>query len=129
LSIDALGMRAERDAGGIRIHHHGTFRFDLLVALETLLGVVAGLALFDDDLDAADAAITLVEHVEVVGHAVGDRRARARESAGAVGQERNIKSIRGVRCRDRERASHDRRKCGPKKQLLHSHHIPPSVSG
>ena len=67
MSTAALGIR------GIRIDHGRIFALDRVVALDTFLGVVAGLALLDDQLDAADAAIALVEHVQIVGHAVGDR--------------------------------------------------------
>ena len=68
----------------------GFFALTVLVALDALLGVVAGLAFLDDDLDAADAAVALVEHRQIVVHAVGDRDARAGEGAGAVGEQRHV---------------------------------------
>ena len=71
----------------------GFLPFTGVVAFDALLGVVAGLALFDDELDAADAAVALVEHVEIVRHAVGDRNARSGEGAGPIGEERNIDAL------------------------------------
>ena len=88
-----LGDQGQRDAGRPRIHDHGIFGLHGVVALQTLLGVVARLAFVDDELDAADAAVALVEHVEIIMHAVGDRRARSSEGAGAVGEQRHIDRI------------------------------------
>src|SRR5262249_47978842 len=81
------------DAGRIWIDHHRALRLDLLVTLDAFLGVVAGLAFLDDQLDAADAAVALVEHRQIVVHAVGDRDARAGERAGAIGEQRNINPL------------------------------------
>ena len=50
----------------------------------------------------ADAAVAGIEHVEVVGHAVGDGNARTGERSGAVGQQRHVNGVFGKR-RGRQR--------------------------
>ena len=80
-----------------------------VVALDALFGVVAGFALLDDELGAADAAVALVQHVQVVRHAVGDGYPRARVGAGPIGEERNIDAVFRLRHGDRgARRRHDR---------------------
>ena len=84
-----LGQR-ERDAGRERAEIGGAGRplpLEALVALHALVGGVAGLALLHRQLDAVDAAIALVEHVEVVGRAVGERNAVGRIGAGAIDEQ------------------------------------------
>ena len=71
----------------------------LLVALHSLFGGVAGFALLDRYLDPADAAVALVEHGEIVAHAVGDRDAVRRIRAGAVDQQRDELLAVGARLR------------------------------
>eukprot|EP01035_Chromulina_nebulosa_P005144 gene5145-6981_t len=78
-----------RDRGQRRARRPGriddrVLRLRLLVALDRLLGVVAGLALLIDDLDAVHAAVALVDHRHVVAHAVADRDA----GAGVIGPRR-----------------------------------------
>src|SRR5271166_6393609 len=105
-----LGLRdqRQRDAGRPWIDDHRVLRLHRIVALEALLGVVAGLALVDDELDAADASVALVEHRQVVMHTVGDRRARSRKGAGAVGEERHVDRVFGDG-RDRQREAQGQR--------------------
>ncbi len=96
----------QRDAGRVRVDDDRVLALDLLVALDALLGVVAGLAFLDVELDAADAAVALVEHVEIVGHAAADRNAGDRKAAGAVGEQRDVDLVgraRRQRRRERER--------------------------
>ena len=64
------------------------FAFEALIALDTAVGGVAGFALFIRDLDAADAAVTGVDHLEVVDITVGERHPVGCVSAGAVRQHR-----------------------------------------
>src|SRR5262249_16006711 len=62
--VDAgLGYQLQRDASGIWVDPGRIFALARVIALDAFLGVVTGLALLDDQLDAADAAIPLVEHV------------------------------------------------------------------
>ena len=71
----------------------GFLALDRFPALDALLGVVAGFALFDVELHAADAAVALVEHCQIVVHAVGDRNSRAGIGPGTVGQQRYVNLI------------------------------------
>ena len=119
-----LRDQRQGDACRIRIEHHRVLRLDLFVAFETLLGVVAGLAFLDDQLDAADAAVTLVQHVEVVGHAVDDRRAGAGERAGTVRQQRDIDPVGSAGRRRRQRQPGRNRDSRSEHTMIHSHHIP-----
>ena len=93
-STAGLRDQRQRDAGRIRRDHRRILALERLVAFDALLVLVAGLAFLDDDLGAADAAVTRVEHVEVVVHAVGDRNAGIGERAGAVGEQRYEESRR-----------------------------------
>ncbi len=72
-----LGER-EGDAGRQRVEERSAGRalaLQPLVAFHALVGGVAGLAFLDQQLDAVDAAVTLVDHVLVVDHAVCERHA------------------------------------------------------
>ena len=62
---------------------------DLLVALNTFFGVVAGFTVDMLDFDAVDTTITLVEHIQVIGKSVGDRNTVRRIGAGTVIQRWN----------------------------------------
>ena len=75
------------DAGGQGLEHGGATVFILqaLVALDAAGGVVAGLALFVQDLDAIDATLG-INQLQVVGIAIGPGHAVGRIGAGAVGQ-------------------------------------------
>ena len=75
----------------------GCLALDRFPALDALLGVVAGLAFLDVELDAADAAVALVEHGEIVVHAVGDRDAGIGIGAGAVGEQRHVDAVLRLR--------------------------------
>ena len=109
-----MGISDKRDAGRPGIDDHRVLRLDRVVALEALLGVVAGLAFVDRELDAADAAVALVQHRQIVVHAVGDRRARAGERAGAVGEQRHVDRVFGERRRcERERQRDAETPCDP----------------
>jgi hypothetical protein len=86
-----LGDELVGDASAERVHQHGAAVLALhpLVALHAEVGLVLGLALLPDQLDAvADAAVALVDEIEVVVEAVGDGNAVRREGAGAVDQQR-----------------------------------------
>ena len=85
-----LGER-EGDAGRERREVAGARRalaLEALVAFDALVGGVAGLAFLEDDLDAVDAAVALVEERPVVGDAVGERNAVRRIGTGAIDQRR-----------------------------------------
>ncbi len=87
-----LGQR-ERDAGRKRREVRGARRalaLHALVALDALVGGVAGLAFFRRKLDAVDAAVALVDHVPVVDHAVRERNAVRRVRSGAIHQGRHV---------------------------------------
>ena len=89
------GARDQRqgDAGRPRVDHDRVLALHGLIAFDAFLGVVAGLAFLEHELHAADAAVALVEHAQVVVHAVGDGRAGPGEGAGAVGEEGNIDRV------------------------------------
>ncbi len=80
------------DAGAVGVDHRRAGRTAVLqafIALDAAVVVVGGLALLPGELDAADAAVALVDQVEVVVHAVGDRDAVRRVGSGAIDQQRN----------------------------------------
>ena len=89
-----LGDELVGDARAVRIHEHGALALQALVAFDALLGVVLRLALLPDDLDAVDAAVTLVEEGEVVHEAVGDGDAARRVGTRPVHEQRNEDSLR-----------------------------------
>src|SRR5574337_871964 len=78
----------EGDAGRLRIEQRVGLALQALVALDALVGGVAGLALLVGDLHAVDAAVAGDDHLQVVLLAVGPRRAVGRVGAGAVDQQR-----------------------------------------
>ncbi len=85
-----LGER-EGDAGRQRGEIAGSgraFALQALVALHTLVGGVAGLALLRHDLDAVDAAVALIDERPVVGNAVGERNAIGCVGSRAIDQRR-----------------------------------------
>jgi hypothetical protein len=87
----ALDQRIS-DAGAVRVDQRGAGRrvvLQALVALDAAVIVVGGLALLPGELDATDAAIALVNQVEVVIHAVGDRRTIRSVGSGAIDQKRD----------------------------------------
>ena len=57
--------------------------------MDAFLSVVSSLALLDDQPLAADTTVTLVEHGEIICHAVGDRYAGPGKRTGPVGEQRN----------------------------------------
>ena len=77
------------------------FALHRVITLDTLFGVVAGFAFIDDELDAADATVALVKHVEIIGQPVGDGYPRPGEGAGPISEEWNVKSVLCLRRRDR----------------------------
>src|SRR5947209_3528313 len=79
-----LGDQRIRDRRAVGIHEHRALALEPLVALDALLVVVLGLALLPYDLDAVDAAVALVQELEVVDEAVGDRDAARRVWTGAI---------------------------------------------
>src|ERR1700722_8546581 len=98
-----LGNELKRNPGRTGIKDDGEFALHGLVALDAFFGVVTGLALVNDDLGAADAAIALVEHVQIIRHAVGDRYPGSGERAGAIAEERNVDAVFRLRRRDGDR--------------------------
>ena len=79
----------ERDASRQREDVGGagrTFAFEPFVALDPAIGGVAGVAFFECDLDAIDAAIPLVDEFVVVSDAVGERNPVRRVGAGPIHQ-------------------------------------------
>ena len=85
-----VGQR-KGDTGRQRMYHRRASRalaFETLVALHPAIGGVAGFTLLEGDLDATDAAIARIEHLEVVDLAVGERHAIGRIRAGTVRQHR-----------------------------------------
>src|SRR5260370_7211614 len=88
-----LGDELQRRAGRPWVHDYRLLCLDGFVALHALLGIVAGLAFLDVELDPADAAVTLIEHGQIIVHAVGDRNAGAREWSGPIGEQRNIDAV------------------------------------
>ena len=93
MSTAGLRDQLQRDAGRERIDDRRMLALDRFPALHALLGVVAGFAFLDVELDAADAAVTLVEHVEIVVHAVGDRDAGIGVRPGPVGEQRHVDGV------------------------------------
>ena len=91
-----LRDQLQGDARGIRVVDHRTLALGAFVALNTLLGVVAGFAFLDDKLHATDAPVTLVEHGQVVMQTIGNRDTRSGERSGTVGQKRNVDRVFGL---------------------------------
>ncbi len=91
LVAEHLLGQSEGDAGRQRREVGSAGRalaLEALVALHALVGGVARLAFLEDDLDAVDAAVALVEQRVVVGRAVGERNAVRSVGAGAIDQPR-----------------------------------------
>ncbi len=84
-----LGDELIGDAGAEGIDEHRILGLEALVALDSLLGVVLRLAFLEGDSDAVDAAVPLVEQVEIVVEAVGGRDPVRRVRPGAIHQERD----------------------------------------
>ena len=93
---DAGRQRAEGGGAG------GAAVLELLVACHAAIGVVAGIAFLDDQRHAADPAIALVEHGEIIGEPVGERDAVRCVWSGAVDHGRNELEVlhRCRRCRE-----------------------------
>jgi hypothetical protein len=87
------GDQRQGDAGRPGIDHDRVLALHRFIAFDALLGVVAGLAFLENELHAADAAVALVEHAEIVVHAVRDGDAGPGEGAGAVGEEGHIDRV------------------------------------
>ena len=105
--------------GGIGVDDERIARLHRVVAFDALLGVVAGLAFLDDDRGAADAAVPLVEHRQIVAQAVEDGDPRPGIGAGAVAEKRNEISLRRLCRRDRGRRRHHH--CQAESKMLHTH--------
>jgi hypothetical protein len=100
LSTAAFGMSCSVMPVEIRSDDDRVFALHRVVAFDAFFGVVAGLAFLDDELDAADAAVALVEHIQIINAMpVGDRNARPGKRAGAIGKERNVNSVLRLRRR------------------------------
>src|SRR5262245_16390767 len=85
------GLRDEliRDPRAVGIDDGGAAGLALqpLIALDALLGVVLGLALFPHELDAVDSAVAFVHESEIVEEADRDRNAARRVRPGPVHEE------------------------------------------
>ena len=75
----------------------GPLRLHTLVTLDATLVLVLGVALLPDELDAVDAAVTLVEEREIVHVAARNARAAGREGAGAIDEDRKVELFVGIR--------------------------------
>ena len=127
-----LRDQLQRDAGGPWIDDDRLLVLHLLVAFDALLGVVAGLAFLDHELDAADAAVAGVEHVEIVMLAVRDRDAGAGERPGAISEKGNVDLLLcGCRRNEGHRADRSRERRA-RNQSPYAHfqflHWPPFVT-
>ena len=105
------------DPGRQRVEHRGAGRalaLQPLVALHAPVGGVTGLAFLEHDPHAVDAAVTGVEHLEVVGHAIGERRAVGRVRTGPVHQhgEELLVGLLGRRSAGGPCTGHSDRRCG-----------------
>src|SRR5260370_11309610 len=120
------------DARAVRVHHGGARRalaLEPLVALDTLLRVVLGLAFLPPDLDAVDAAVALVEEHEVVHEALGDRDAARRVGAGAVDEQCAVHLL-ALRPRGRQQVpGYERRRERADQDRSQLHVVSSSVSG
>jgi len=100
LVVGHLVGQGKGDAGGLGVEQGVGLALEALVALHALVGGVAGFALFKGQLDAVDAAVAGVDHLDVVLLAVGPGRAVGRVGAGAVDQQRE-ELLLGLRRGDR----------------------------
>ena len=66
-----------------------TLALEPLIAFDAAIGRIAGLAFLGGDLDAVDAAVALVDQLQVIGDPVGERDAVRCVRSGAVDQRRN----------------------------------------
>jgi hypothetical protein len=83
-----LGDQLVGDPGRERLVDQAALALGRLVALDALLGVVAGLAFEKPRRDAPDPAVTLVHQRQVVGVAVGEGNPVRGVGAGPVAQRR-----------------------------------------
>ena len=102
---DAGGKRAECRRPG------RAFALQALVAFDTPVGEVTGLAFLSDDLDAVDAAVPLIHHRQIVSIAVGEWNAVRGVWAGPIDQGWNelliLRLRRGVKAYQSERRYRD----------------------
>ncbi len=89
-----FGDELVSDARAVGIHQHRVLALQALVALNALLRIVLSLALLPDELDAVDAAVPLVDQIEVVDEPVGDRDPAGRVRTRPVDQQRNEDALR-----------------------------------
>ena len=85
-----LGDDLVGDPGRQRLQHQRVGAAHLLVALDAAGGVIGGLALRHRRLHPADPAVALVQQREIVGIAVGERRAARGIGPGPVAQRRKV---------------------------------------
>ena len=71
----------------------GIAAFHRVIAFDALFGVVAVFAFLDDEPVAADAAITLVEHGEIIRNPLATGMPGSGKRAGSIGEERNEDSV------------------------------------
>src|SRR6185437_4917406 len=97
-----------------------------LIALNALVVVVAVLALLIGELDAVQPAVARVQHVEVIGIAVGEGDAVRRVGTGAIDEAGNELLILRQRCACREGPG-DAGGRGDHHQTPESHRDPPGM--
>jgi len=119
--------KGEGDARAQRVDVGGARRalvLQALVAFDAAVGGIGGVAFLVEDFYAVDAAVALVDQGIVVGHAVGERNAVGRVSAGAIDQAGNELLVLGLRRRgNRQSGRCDR--SPQKRRLVKSHRVPP----
>src|SRR3989441_9207260 len=120
-----LGDQLVGDPGAVGVDQHGAPGLQPLVALDSLLGVVLGLALLVGDLDSVHASVALVDEVEVVAGAVGDGNAAGRVRSGTVDQERDEDRLVLGRSHRRQRPGGDGQRQQDAQEHLHAHGLPP----
>jgi hypothetical protein len=94
-------------------------RLQALVALDALVVVVAVLAFLIDELHAVEAAVARIDHVEIVGIAVGKGDAVGRVRAGAIDEARN--ELLALRQRLARGEAQSRRRGRQRGQMSHLH--------
>ncbi|MNZ94751.1 hypothetical protein D3C78_1138650 [compost metagenome] len=90
----------ERDAGGLGVEARspGALALQAFIAFHAAIGGVGRFTFFVRDLDAVDAAIALIDQLQVVQLAIGPGNAQRRERPGAIHQQRN-ELLFGRHCR------------------------------
>src|SRR5690554_165485 len=113
---NGLVCQRKRNTGGLRIEARRAtvLVFQALVALYATVGRIGGFAFFVNDLHAVDAAIALIDQLEVVHLAIGPRYAQGRKRTGTVSQQwYELLVSSGGRYRNRSQcAGNGQHRCG-----------------